>query len=86
VPFFVEAEILCIMWPQQTLKYLLILYTNTTDQWKRYLPILLDPMHLADEFPKVAWGDFGEVLVEGNLLPALLQIPPLLRKNLKVNR
>jgi hypothetical protein len=43
-------------------------------------------MHLADEFPKVAWGDFGEVLVEGNLLPALLQIPPLLPKNLKVNR
>ncbi len=35
-------------------------------------------------FPKVVWDNFGEVL-EGNLLPSLLQIPPLLPKNLKVN-
>jgi hypothetical protein len=61
---------------------LLILYTNTTEHWKRYLPILLDPMHLPEEFPKVGWGNFGEVL-EANLLPSLLQIPPLLPKNLK---
>jgi hypothetical protein len=31
----------------------------------------------------VARGNFGEVLVEGNLLPSLLQIPPLLPKNLR---
>jgi hypothetical protein len=65
---------------------LLFLYTNTTDHWKRYLPIQLDPKHLAQEFPKVAWGNFGEVLVEGTLLPSLQQLPPLLPKNLKVNR
>jgi hypothetical protein len=35
---------------------LLLLYRNTTDRWKRYLPILLDPMHFLEEFPKVAWG------------------------------
>jgi hypothetical protein len=43
-------------------------------------------MHLADEFPKVARADFWEVLVEGNLLPSRVQIPPLVPKNLKVNR
>jgi len=52
VPFFVEAEIFMHNVASTNPKnMLLILYTNTTDQWKRYLPILLDPMHLADEFP-----------------------------------
>jgi hypothetical protein len=50
-----------------------------------YLPIQLDPIHLPEEFPKVPWGTFGEVLVEGPLLPSLLQIPPLLPKTLKVH-
>jgi len=36
--------------------FLLLLYTNTTDRWKRYLPIQLDPIHLPEEVPKVAWG------------------------------
>jgi hypothetical protein len=83
VPFFLDTEILCIMRPQQTLKY----FVNSLHKYNRPMekvPILLDLRHLPDEFPKVAWDNFGEVL-EGNLLPSLLQIPPLLPKNLKVN-
>jgi hypothetical protein len=34
--------------------------------------MLLDLMHFPEEFPKVAWGNFGEIL-KGNLLPSLLQ-------------
>jgi hypothetical protein len=55
---------------------LLLLYTNTTDRWKRYLPILLDPMHFL-EVPKVASDNFGEVLAEDTLLPSLRQIPKI---------
>jgi hypothetical protein len=84
--FFVEAEIFMHNAAStNTQIFLLLLYTNTTDPWKRYLPIKLDPMHLPEEVPKVAWANFGEVLVEGTLLPSLRQIPPLLPKNLNIN-
>jgi len=53
---FVEAEIFMQNAAStNTQIFLLLLYTNTTDRWKMYLPILLDPMHLPEEVPKVAW-------------------------------
>jgi hypothetical protein len=47
------------------------------------VPMLVDLRHLLEEFRKVAMGPLWGVLVEGNLLPSLLQIPPLLPKNLR---
>jgi hypothetical protein len=46
------------------------------------VPMLVDLRHMQEEFPESGMAQ----LWERPLLPSLLQMPPLLPKNLKLNR
>jgi len=74
-PFFVEAEILCIRQPLAYTKKISVDSLHKykrLGQWKR-CPCWFTSGICWRSFEKWQWGHFGEVLVEGNLLPSLLK-------------
>jgi hypothetical protein len=84
--FLLRQKFLCIMRPQQTHKYFCYFFTQTQQTaGKGTYPYSLTQYICPRRFQKWHGANFGEVLVEGTLLPSLWQIPPLLPKNLNFN-